>query len=60
MSRWLSLSVEAMGTCCSATRRGSSGGGSDCAPMEGISLSIIYRQGQGYGRSMLVLEIKPR
>jgi hypothetical protein len=30
--RWVSLSVEAMGTCCSATSLGSSGGGKDWVP----------------------------
>jgi hypothetical protein len=35
MSLWLLLSVEAMGTCCSATRRGSSGGGREWAPKVG-------------------------
>lgn len=32
MSRWVSLSLEGMGVCCSATSCGSSGGGHDCVP----------------------------
>lgn len=32
MSRLVSLSWEEMGTCCSATNWGSSGGGQDCVP----------------------------
>lgn len=33
MSRLVSLSLAGIGTCCSATRRGSSGGGRDCVPV---------------------------
>lgn len=34
ISLCVTLSVSAMGTCCSATRHGSSGGGSDCVPVD--------------------------